>query len=229
MKRRKTEKIPQRGKAMVFTRPDIAHKVSRFLSNSGREHWKAVKWIMRYLQNTSNLRLRFGSDKPVLISYTDADMGEDADSRNVSLLINHFIRLAACQGSQEGRRNLCGCASWGWRKWVKWGRLYCNSRSPWRVQRCYATGRRDFHLGERWIIALSWNQGLSQKASNCCLCGCTILSSWILWGHNGGKALLLALLCLDCIKSNNFWRTGIGQFLGILEKDLICGGRGQYE
>lgn len=21
-------------------------------------------------------------------------------------------------------------ASWGWRKWVKWGRLYCNSRSP---------------------------------------------------------------------------------------------------
>ena len=38
--------------AMVCTRPDIAHAVgvvSRFLSNPGREHWNAVKWIMRYL------------------------------------------------------------------------------------------------------------------------------------------------------------------------------------
>ncbi|GAU50368.1 hypothetical protein TSUD_284660 [Trifolium subterraneum] len=36
--------------AMVCTRPDIAHvvgTVSRFLSNPGREHWDAVKWILR--------------------------------------------------------------------------------------------------------------------------------------------------------------------------------------
>jgi len=34
--------------AMVCTRPNIAHAVgtvSRFLSNPGREHWNAVKWI----------------------------------------------------------------------------------------------------------------------------------------------------------------------------------------
>ncbi|XP_047331295.1 uncharacterized protein LOC124934840 [Impatiens glandulifera] len=38
--------------AMVCTRPDIAHAVgvvSRFLSNPGRKHWEAVKWILRYL------------------------------------------------------------------------------------------------------------------------------------------------------------------------------------
>ena len=37
--------------AMVCTRPDIAHAVgtiNRFLSNPGREHWNAVKWILRY-------------------------------------------------------------------------------------------------------------------------------------------------------------------------------------
>ena len=37
---------------MVCTRPDIAYAVnvvSRFLSNLGRLHWEAVKWIMRYL------------------------------------------------------------------------------------------------------------------------------------------------------------------------------------
>ncbi|CAN0888961.1 Retrovirus-related Pol polyprotein from transposon TNT 1-94, partial [Linum grandiflorum] len=39
--------------AMVCTRPDIAHAVglvSRFLSNPGKTHWEAVKWIFRYLR-----------------------------------------------------------------------------------------------------------------------------------------------------------------------------------
>lgn len=70
--------------AMVCTRPDIAHAVgvvSRFLSNPGREHWNAVKWIMRYLRGTSNFTLSFGSGKPVLVGYTDSDMAGDVDSR----------------------------------------------------------------------------------------------------------------------------------------------------
>ena len=70
--------------AMVCTRPDIAHAVgvvSRFLSNPGRAHWDAVKWIMRYLCGTSRLKLSFGSGKPVLVGYTDADMAGDVDAR----------------------------------------------------------------------------------------------------------------------------------------------------
>ena len=42
--------------AMVFTRLDIAHAVSvvsRFLENAGKEHWEAVKWILRYLRGSS--------------------------------------------------------------------------------------------------------------------------------------------------------------------------------
>ncbi|KAJ4728518.1 Retrovirus-related Pol polyprotein from transposon TNT 1-94 [Melia azedarach] len=70
--------------AMVCTRPDIAHAVgvvSRFLSNPRREHWNAVKWIMRYLRGTSNFKLTFGSGKPLLVGYTDSDMAGDVDTR----------------------------------------------------------------------------------------------------------------------------------------------------
>ena len=69
---------------MVCTRPDIAHVVgvvSRFLANPGKEHWQAVKWILRYLKGTSRVCLCFGSGKPVLNGYTDADMAGDVDYR----------------------------------------------------------------------------------------------------------------------------------------------------
>ncbi|KAI4334907.1 hypothetical protein L6164_013609 [Bauhinia variegata] len=55
--------------------------VSRYLSNPGKEHWQAVKWILRYLKGTSRFCLCFGAGKPVLDGYTDADMVGDVDSR----------------------------------------------------------------------------------------------------------------------------------------------------
>ena len=49
--------------AMVCTRPDISHAVgvvSRYMNNPGKEHWMAVKWILRYLRGTKNQALCFG-------------------------------------------------------------------------------------------------------------------------------------------------------------------------
>ena len=68
---------------MVCTRPDIAHVVgvSRFLENPGKEHWEAIKWIFKYLRATSKLCLCFGKGKPVLESYTNADMVGDLYGR----------------------------------------------------------------------------------------------------------------------------------------------------
>ena len=43
--------------AMMCTRPDIAHAVgvvSRFMSRPGKQHWKAIKWILRYLKGSSD-------------------------------------------------------------------------------------------------------------------------------------------------------------------------------
>ncbi|XP_071909816.1 secreted RxLR effector protein 161-like [Coffea arabica] len=70
--------------AMVCTRPDITHAVgvvNRYLSNPGKEHWNAVKWILRYLKGTSRLCLCFGNGKTMLDGYTNADMAGDLDNR----------------------------------------------------------------------------------------------------------------------------------------------------
>ena len=48
--------------AMVCTRPDIVYAVgivSRYMSNLGKQHWEAVKWILRYLRRTADSALCF--------------------------------------------------------------------------------------------------------------------------------------------------------------------------
>ena len=55
--------------AIVCTRPDIAYVmgvVSRYMANPGREHWEAVKWLLRYLKGTSSVRLCFSKSSVVL-------------------------------------------------------------------------------------------------------------------------------------------------------------------
>ena len=94
--------------AMVCTRPDIAYavsNVSRFLSNPGREHWNAVKWIMRYLKGTSSLNLCFGGEKPMLISYTDSDMAGDVDSRKSTS--GYLIKFARGVMAWQSRLQKC--------------------------------------------------------------------------------------------------------------------------
>nr|XP_025665257.1 uncharacterized protein LOC112763932 [Arachis hypogaea] len=64
--------------------PDIAHAigvVSQFLSNPGKEHSQAVKWILRYLTGTSRVCLCFGSGQLGLDGFTDANMTGDLNSR----------------------------------------------------------------------------------------------------------------------------------------------------
>jgi hypothetical protein len=70
--------------AMVCTRPDIAQVVStmrRFMSNLGRPRWEAVKWILRYLQDTTNMKIFFGAKEPELIAYLDSNLARDIDGR----------------------------------------------------------------------------------------------------------------------------------------------------
>ena len=51
---------------MVFTTPYIAHAVgvvSRYMTNPGKEHWEAVRWLLKYLRGTSNTSLCFDKGK----------------------------------------------------------------------------------------------------------------------------------------------------------------------
>ena len=48
--------------AIVCTRLDIAHAmrvVSRYMSRTGKQHWEAFKWILRYLRGSSDTCLCF--------------------------------------------------------------------------------------------------------------------------------------------------------------------------
>ena len=52
--------------AMLCTRPDVAlalSLVSRFQSNLGRQHWTAVKNILKYLRRTKDMCLVYGGEE----------------------------------------------------------------------------------------------------------------------------------------------------------------------
>jgi hypothetical protein len=69
---------------MVCTRPYIAHAVGvvrRYMNNPSKEHWEAVKWILRYLRGTATHPLCFGGSYIVLQGYYDSDMVGDKNSR----------------------------------------------------------------------------------------------------------------------------------------------------
>jgi hypothetical protein len=72
---------------MVCTRSYIAHVVGvvrRYMNNPSKEHWEAVKWILRYLRGTSTHALCYGGSDTVLWGYVDSDMVGDKDSRRIT-------------------------------------------------------------------------------------------------------------------------------------------------
>ncbi|XP_040862747.1 secreted RxLR effector protein 161-like [Glycine max] len=70
--------------AQVCTRPDIAYIVGvlgRYLSNSGMDHWKAAKRVMRYLKRTKYYTFIYKrSDQLEIIGYSDSDFTGGLDS-----------------------------------------------------------------------------------------------------------------------------------------------------
>ncbi|KAH9762165.1 hypothetical protein KPL70_000710 [Citrus sinensis] len=72
---------------MVCTRADISYAVSvvsRFMSNPGKLHWDAVKWVLRYLKGTLDHGLMYGKSKHEVCDirgYVDSDFAGDLDRR----------------------------------------------------------------------------------------------------------------------------------------------------
>lgn len=47
---------------MICTRPDVAHAISvasRYMSDPSKEHWNALKWILKYLKGSEKVGLYF--------------------------------------------------------------------------------------------------------------------------------------------------------------------------
>ena len=72
---------------MVCTRLDIAYGVSllnHYMSNTGKDPWEALKWILRYLKGNVNFGLIY-QRKRIIIGlvegYVDSDYANDLDRR----------------------------------------------------------------------------------------------------------------------------------------------------
>ncbi|XP_047947314.1 secreted RxLR effector protein 161-like [Salvia hispanica] len=70
------------------TRPDIAcavNKLSRYTSNTSKEHWRTLVRVLRYLKYTQNHGLHFSRYPPVLEGYCDANwISDNKDSLSTS-------------------------------------------------------------------------------------------------------------------------------------------------
>ena len=70
---------------MVLTRPDISHAlsmVSRYMVSPGQDHWKAAKWILRYLKSTLEYGLVYGRSYGKgkgICGFVDTDFAGDLD------------------------------------------------------------------------------------------------------------------------------------------------------
>ena len=73
--------------AMICSRPDLAYAislVSRFMSNPGKEHWNAVKWVLRYLKGTLKHGVMYGycdTNKVQVEWFVDSDYAGSIDTR----------------------------------------------------------------------------------------------------------------------------------------------------
>ena len=83
------------------TRPDITYAVScvaKFCAKPTRQHWSAVKRIMRYLIGTVNFGLLFSDDGSSCVGYSDANIGV-AISETENQHQDTYFRLAERQSA----------------------------------------------------------------------------------------------------------------------------------
>ncbi|KAF3684847.1 Alpha-crystallin domain-containing protein 22.3 [Capsicum annuum] len=83
--------------AMVCSRPDLSYAisaVSRYMANLGKEHWKTVQWIFRYLHGYADVSLQFGKIRYGVISYVDSNFAGNHD-KNRSLTC-YFFTIGGC-------------------------------------------------------------------------------------------------------------------------------------
>ena len=67
--------------AMVCSCLDLSYAISRYMANPGKEHWKTVQWIFRYLRGSTDVCLHFGRTRDEVVGYVDSNFTGDLDKR----------------------------------------------------------------------------------------------------------------------------------------------------
>ena len=93
---------------MNCTRPNIAYavsKLSRYTSNPGPDHWKAIVRVLRYLKYTKNYGLHYSKYPVVLEGYCDANWIFDTkDSKSTS---GYLFTLGSGAVSWKSSKQTC--------------------------------------------------------------------------------------------------------------------------
>jgi hypothetical protein len=111
------KKVPYRealGKLLylsIATRPDISYAVGvlcRFSENPGKEHWSALKRILRYLKGTVDYKLTYGPSQTsdeLFVTHSDADLGGNVDNSRSTAGFVVSVGGAAVQWSSRLQRH----------------------------------------------------------------------------------------------------------------------------
>ena len=86
---------------VLCTRREVCLAISlagRYKSNTGVDHWTAVKNILKYLKRTKDMFLIYGGDKELIVNgYVDASFDTDPDDSKSQTGIRVYIERWSCQ------------------------------------------------------------------------------------------------------------------------------------
>ena len=83
--------------AMVCSRPYLSSAISAinmYMAKRGKEHWKAIQWIMRYLRGSSSVCLQFGRTRDGVTGCVDSDYARDLNKRRS--LTRYVFTIGGC-------------------------------------------------------------------------------------------------------------------------------------
>lgn len=69
------------------------------MSKPGKQHWEAVKWILRYLKGTTDCGIMFRTEigVPSVVGYVDSDYANDLDDeRSITRYVFTLVRGHIC-------------------------------------------------------------------------------------------------------------------------------------
>ncbi|KAH9670424.1 hypothetical protein KPL70_016984 [Citrus sinensis] len=160
--------------AMICIRPDIAQAVgavSRYMVNPGREHWIAVKRILRYIRGTSDVALCYGGSEFTVRGYVDSDFAGDLDKRKSTTSyvftlagaaiswvskLQIVVALSTTEAEYMATTQACKEAIWIQRLLEELGHkqqkipVFCDGQSALHIARNPAFHSRTKHIGVQY-------------------------------------------------------------------------------
>jgi len=95
---------------IVNSRPDLAYAVgvvSRYMEALGREHWDAVKRILRYLKGIVGYGCKYrkgGEEQAFLLGYSDSDYAGDVEDRKSTTGVVYFLGRSLVTWSSQKQK-----------------------------------------------------------------------------------------------------------------------------